>query len=59
MVQVVKAAFAAEQAPIVHSNVVAFSSEDDFKLSVAISESPAFADAQALGPHTSPLLDVV
>ena len=29
VVQVVKAAFAAEQASIVHSNVVAFSSQDD------------------------------
>ena len=48
MVQVVKAAFAAGQASIVHSNVVAFSSEDDFQRSVPIYESSAFADAQAL-----------
>ena len=47
VVQAVKAAFAAEQAPVVHSNIVAFSSEDDVQRSVAISESSALADTQA------------
>ena len=37
---------------------LSFSSEDDVQRSVANSESCAFADAQALGPHTSPILGI-
>ena len=47
VVQAVKATYAAEQAPVVHSNIMAFSSEDN----VQRSESSALAHTYALGPH--------
>ena len=52
IVQAVKAAFAAEEAPVVHSNIVALSTEHNVQRFVAISESSSLPDAQALGPHT-------
>ena len=48
VVQAVKAAFSAEQAPVVHFDIEVFSLEDNAQRSVANSESSALVDAHGL-----------
>ena len=56
VVQAVKAAIAAKQAPVAYSYIVPVLAEDDIQLSVAISESSLLLANQALGSQTSSLL---
>ena len=58
MVQAVKAAISATQAPVVHPDIVDFSSEDNVQHSIANSESSVFKGTHALGLQMSSLLGV-